>query len=574
MLSHGPRLFSYPLSMMSRFFPALATFRNYDRSALGGDLNAGLTVGVMLIPQGMAYALIAGLPPVYGLYTALVPLLVYALMGTSAQLAVGPVAMVSLLVATAIAEMGPSSVDDYVRLAVLLSLLVGGLQLVLGLVRFGSLTAFLSHPVLSGFTSAAALIIGLGQLKYVTGVSVGRGPFHETLLATLSGLPETHIPTLVVAVAGIAGLLIFRKLPGRWPGALIVVGLGTLVSWLAGLDEAGVAIIGTVPAGLPAFSPRFPSAAEFSQLMPTALAIGLIGYMESIAVAKSLAMRHGTRIDPSQELVAQGTANLLGSLFQAYPAAGGFGRSAVNDQAGARTTLASIISAAVVGLTLLVFTPLFTHLPMAILASIVLVAVSGLVNVHEARTLWRIRRSDFALLVVTFVATLALGIEEGILIGVALSLVLLVQQASRPHVARLGQLPGTTTYKNLERWPDAIEPPGIAILRMDASLFFANIDFLRDRIEDLLEERTDARVVLLDMYPVNRIDASAVHGLESLVHDLAGRDVTLFFSGIKGPVADVLRRAGLTAAVSPERSALNIHDAVGLATDYLDTASG
>lgn len=555
--------------MLTRLFPALDTFRRYDRSLLGGDLNAGLTVGVMLIPQGMAYALIAGMPPVYGLYTALVPLLVYAFMGTSAQLAVGPVAMVSLLVATGIGEIAPSSPEEYVRLAILLALLVGVFQLVLGLVRFGSLTAFLSHPVLSGFTSAAALIIGLGQFKYVTGTTIPRGGFAETLMSTAASLPNAHLPTVMLGIGGVVALLLLKRLPRRVPGALIVVATGTLISWSFGLADQGVAIIGIVPAGLPVPSGGLPMAADVTRLLPTALAIGLIGYMESIAVAKSLARRHGTRIDPSQELVAQGVANILGSIFQAYPAAGGFGRSAVNDQSGAKTTLASLISAAVVGLTLLFLTPLFVHLPMALLASIVLVAVAGLVDWREARTLWRIRRADFTLLVVTFVATLWLGIEEGILMGVVLSLLMLVQQASRPHVARLGRLPGTTTYKNLERWKTASEPSGIAILRMDASLFFANVDFLRDCIDDLLDERPDAHALVLDMYPVNRIDASAVHGLESMKKDLALRGVTMFFSGMKGPVLDVLQRAGFMESLGAERSCMEIHDAVLAATDYL-----
>lgn len=533
---------------MTSFFPGLSTLRSYDRRYLSGDLNAGITVGVMLIPQGMAYALIAGLPPIYGLYAALVPLVVYALLGTSAQLAVGPVAMVSLLVATGVGALAEQGTEAYVTLAIMLALLVGVFQLVLGLARFGFLTAFLSHPVLSGFTSAAAIMIGMSQLKHLSG----------------------NATTVAIGVAGIVLLVGLKQVNRRLPGALIVVALGTLASWWWSLD---VAIVGAVPAGLPMPTFHMPGSEQITALLPTVLAIGLVGYMESIAVAKSLAAKHGDRIDSSQELVALGASNILGAIFQAFPTTGGFSRSAVNDQAGARTTLASLISAGVVMLTLLFLTPLFTHLPKALLGSIVLVAVYPLVNWRETITLWRMSKRDFALLVTTFVATLWLGIEEGILVGVVLSVILVVQQASRPHVARLGRLPDSTTYKNLDRWPNATEPDKIAILRVDASLFFGNVEFLWDTVMLLLEKRSDARVLLIDMYPVNRIDASAVHGLETLLEDLEARGIALFLSGVKGPVLDMMRRSGILDRLGAGRVALEIHDAVELASNYLQTDS-
>jgi SulP family sulfate permease len=529
---------------VTSFFPALKAFKGYDRRFLSGDVNAGITVGVMLIPQGMAYAMIAGMPPIYGLYASLVPLLVYAFMGTSAQLAVGPVAMVSLLVATGVGALADQGTDAYITLAILLAFLVGVFQLALGLARFGFLTAFLSHPVLSGFTSAAALMIGYSQVGHL----------------------QVNTTAALVGAAGIVLLVAFRMVKRRLPGALIVVALGTAATWYFNFD---VPIVGTVPAGLPMPSFTTPSVDQVTALLPTVLAIGLVGFMESIAVAKSLAAKHGDRINSSQELVALGASNIVGALFQSFPVTGGFSRSAVNDQAGARTTLASLISAGVVGLTLLFLTPLFTHLPKALLASIVLVAVYPLVNWRDALHLWKTSKPDLALLVVTFAATLILGIEEGILVGVVLSILMVVQQASRPHVARLGCLPGTTTYKNRQRWPAAVEPDGIAILRVDASLFFANVDFLWDTVMELLDKRPDARVILIDMYPVNRMDASAVHGLETLLEELSDRNIALFLSGVKGPVLDIMDRSGLLDHVGRDRMALEIHDAVEAAQRYL-----
>ncbi|WP_457651614.1 SulP family inorganic anion transporter [Rhodocaloribacter sp.] len=551
------------MNVLSRFFPPLQWMPNYRREDLSGDLSAGLTVGVMLIPQGMAYALIAGLPPIYGLYAALVPLVVYALFGTSRQLAVGPVAMVSLLVAAGVAPLAGDDVALYVTLALTLSLMVGALQFFLGVARFGFLTNFLSHPVLSGFTSAAALIIGLNQLKHLLGLNLARSNYiHEILWSALTQIGATHLPTLALGLGSIVLLLGLKRWKKTFPGALVVVILTTLAVWLLRLDLNGVKIVGEVPSGLPGFRLPAVGMAEIDALIPTALAIGLVGFMESIAVAKAFASKHRYEVDANQELIGLGLANLIGGLFQAYPTTGGFSRTAVNDQAGARTPLASILSAGVIALTLLFLTPLFFFMPKAVLAAIVMVAVVGLIDLKEAQFLWRVKRQDFYLLLLTFLATLSLGIEQGILVGVAASLVLVIQQSSRPHTAVMGRLPGTKTYRNIERNPEAVTRSDLIILRVDAALYFANVSYFKDKLREIEEKAPALRAVVIDAYPMNRIDSSAAHALLEIIEDAQRRGIRFYFAGVKGPVMDVLERAGIADRIGRDHFFMEVHDAV------------
>ncbi len=559
------------MNTLTRFFPPLQWLPHYRREDLSGDLSAGLTVGVMLIPQGMAYALIAGLPPIYGLYASLVPLVVYALFGTSRQLAVGPVAMVSLLVATGVAPLAGDDVALYVTLALTLSLMVGALQFSLGAARFGFLTNFLSHPVLSGFTSAAALIIGLNQLKHLLGLNIARSHYiHEILWSALTQIGATHLPTLALGLGSIVLLVGLKRWKKTFPGALVVVVLTTLTVWLLRLDLHGVKIVGEVPSGLPGFMLPNVGMAEIEALLPTALAIGLVGFMESIAVAKAFASKHRYEVDANQELIGLGLANLFGGLFQAYPTTGGFSRTAVNDQAGARTPLASILSAGVIALTLLFLTPLFFFMPKAVLAAIVMVAVVGLIDLKEARFLWHVKRQDFYLLVLTFLATLSLGIEQGILVGVAASLVLVIQQSSRPHMAVMGRLPGTKTYRNIERNPEAVTRSDIIVLRIDAALYFANVSYFKDKLREIEEKAPALRALVIDAYPMNRIDSSAAHALLEIIEDAQRRGIRFYFAGVKGPVMDVLERAGIVDRIGRDHFFLEVHDAVEAAEAALN----
>lgn len=548
--------------MLERLFPIAGQLRGYDRAALQGDLSAGLTVGVMLIPQGMAYALIAGVPPIYGLYASLVPLVVYALMGSSRQLAVGPVAMVSLLVAAGVTPLAEGDPERYVALTFTLALMVGALQAGMGLLRFGFLTNFLSHPVLAGFTSAAALIIGGSQLRHLVGVDLpGSASLPEIVVGLLTRMGEIHPPTLTIGLLGIAVIVGLKRWRKTFPGALAVVVLGTLAVVLLGLDARGVRTVGAIPSGLPA--PVLPvlSADVLRALLPTALTIALVGFMESIAVAKVYATRHRYPLDANQELRALGAANLAGAFFQAFPSTGGFSRTAVNDQAGARTTVASLVSAGVVALTLLFLTGLFERLPNAVLAAIVMTAVANLFDWKEARHLWQVDRRDFAMMAVTFVATLALGIEEGILAGVVVSLGALLYRNSRPHTAVCGRLPDSATYRDVRNHPEAVCTPGVTVFRIDAPLTFANAAFLRERVEALLEADPPPRAFVFDFQAVSGLDSTAGHALAGLLGEFRRRGVEPFFAAVKQPVRESMHRYHLDEALPPGRFFHEVADA-------------
>lgn len=556
------------MSVLSRVLPALGWMRSYRREDLPGDISAGLTTAVMLIPQAMAYALLAGLPPIIGLYASIVPLALYALFGSSRQLAVGPVAMVSLLVVAGVGAIAKPGSPDFIAYAILLSLAVGVLQLGMGIFRLGFLVNFLSHPVVSGFTSAAALIIGFSQLKHLLGIDLPRSHHvHTIVVGALSRLGLLSWPTFAIGAASIALLLALKRFAPRAPRALVVVALGTLAVWLFGLDQRGVAIVGTVPAGLP--SPRLPLLdwAVLRQLLPIALTIAFVGFMESISVAKAVARRHRYEVDANQELIGLGMANLGGALFSAYPVTGGFSRTAVNDQAGARTPLASLLTAGVIAFALLFLTPLFFYLPKAVLAAIIMVAVFGLVDLREVKHLWTVKRSDLALLALTFFATLTLGIETGILTGVGASLLWFVVRTTRPHLAVLGRLPGTEVYRNVKNHPTAQPQDGVLALRIDAQFYFGNVTFLKDSLRSLeAGATTPLAAVILDASGINQLDSSAATALAELAEDYRERDIALYLAGVKKPVLDVLERAHLLEALGPEAIFLSVHDAVQQAT--------
>lgn len=519
--------------------------KGYRRQDLPGDVASGLTVAVMLIPQGMAYAMLAGLPPVVGLYASTVPLIVYALFGSSRQLAVGPVAIVSLLTLTGVSALAEPGSARFIALAAVLALMSGVIQLVLGLVKAGFIVNFLSHAVISGFTSAAAIIIGLSQLKTLLGVDLESGHSVFGLVwEAVTRLGEVNPYTLLIGVASIAALVAAKQWAPRLPAALGVVALATWATWGLKLHERGVAIVGAVPSGLPAPSLPTMDAGVVSALLTTALAVSFVGFMESFAVAKSIATKEKYRIDADQELKGLGLANLAAGVFSGYPVTGGFSRSAVNYQAGARTGLASIITAALILLTVLAFTSLFQFLPRAVLAAVVMVAVYGLIEVREALHLFKLKKIDGWTLVVTFVATLVLGVETGILVGVVFSLMVFIWRSAYPHSARLGYLARESVFRNEDRYPEVETYPGTLILRIDASLYFANVAFLESSLRAALVEETEYRNIILDFSGVNDMDAVAVGTLEMLMGEMAEQGVTVHIAAMKGPVRDITARAG------------------------------
>ncbi|MCB9008583.1 MAG: solute carrier family 26 protein [Ardenticatenaceae bacterium] len=585
--SHEPSILSKPQAASLRsILPAWHWLHQYPREHLVGDVLAGFIVAVMLVPQGMAYALLAGLPPEVGLYASILPLIIYGLLGSSRTLAVGPVAIVSLLVATGIAPLAEVGSGPYLQLALTLALLVGIIQALMGLVRLGFLVNFLSHPVLAGFTSAAALVIGFSQLKHLLGLAMPRLEFFELLHYAFTHLPETNFVTLALGGGGILILLYFKvglgKLLKRWgvpsqwvlpitkSAPLVIVVLGTGLTWGLRLDQqAGVAIVGDVPAGLPFLTlPTF-NLELWRQLLPTALVISFVGYMESIAVAKSLASKRRQKVSANQELMALGAANLGAMLTGGYPVTGGFSRSVVNYDAGANSGLASIITAVLIALTVIFLTPIFYFLPQAMLAAIVIVAVAGLVDVKTFRHVWRYNKADAASYLVTFGAVLIWGVENGILLGVGLAMLLFIWRSSRPHVAVVGRLANSEIYRNVLRYQVQCWPEVVAV-RIDESLYFANSKFLEDTVLGLVADQPEVSHFVLIGTAVNFIDASALETLESLLRQLKDAGVQLHLAAIKGPVLDRLRAIGFVEHLGEQFVHLTTHDAmraIGVVTD-------
>ena len=564
---------------VSDFLPFLQWMRHYSRDDLIGDLIAGLIVAIMLVPQGMAYALLAGLPAEVGLYASIVPLIVYGLLGTSRSLAVGPVAIVSLLVATGVSPFAEPGSADYLQLTLTLAFMVGVMQVGMGLLRIGFLVNFLSHPVLSGFTSAAAIVIGFSQLKHVLGYNVPRMEhFYEQVLYTVEHMAETNVAALAMGLLSMVILFYFKNgiadllrrfglteglvLPLSKIGPLVVVLIGTLAVWGGGLDESmNIKIVGGVPAGLPELTMPLFDPLVWQQLLPTALTISFVGYMESISVAKSLAAKRREKVDPNQELVALGAANFGAMLTGGYPVTGGFSRSIVNFAAGAKTGLASIITALLVAFTLLFLTPLFYFLPKAVLAAIILVAVTGLLDIHTLQHAWQYNKADAVSLIMTFLAVLAIGIENGILVGVASSILLFLWRTSKPHVAVIGRVHDSQIYRNVLRH-DVQTWPHVVNVRVDQSLYFANTKFLEDTVLAIVADQPSVEHVVLAGTSINHIDASALETIEQLHEELNDSGVQLHFAAIKGPVMDKLRKIGLVDEMGEQHFHLSTHEAM------------
>jgi len=550
---------------IKEWLPVLSWLPKYSKNELKGDLAAGLTVGVMLIPQGMAYAMLAGLPPIYGLYASILPLILYAILGTSRQLAVGPVAMVSLLVAAGVGSLAQMGSAEYIQLAILLALMVGVIQLLMGLFRLGFLVNFLSHPVVSGFTSAAALIIGFSQLKHLLGIEIPRSNhIYEIIGNAFKEIETINWYTFGIGITAIAIILLIKKSKSRIPGPLVAVTFGILVVWLLGVHQEGVKIVGKVPQGLPVFIlPSF-DVTQLKALLPIALAISFISFMESIAISKAIQSKHKDyELVPNQELIALGMANIGGSLLQAFPTTGGFSRTAVNDQSGAKTGMASIFSAGLIVLTLLFLTPLFYFLPKAILASVIRVAVFGLIDYEEAIYLWKHYRPDFWMLLVTFMGTLVLGIEEGVLIGVVLSLAMIIYQTTQPHVANLGKLPGKPYYRNINRFDDLEIRKEILIVRFDARLYYANVAYFLEELKQRIDEKgAELKLFILDADSINGVDSTGIHALEELASYCENRKIEIRIVGLKGPLRDIFHRSEIFRNWGGEKFFFNIQHAV------------
>ncbi|XP_051186420.1 sulfate transporter 4.1, chloroplastic [Lolium perenne] len=569
--------------------PCLAWMRRYRwKEDLQADLTAGITVGVMLVPQAMSYAKLAGLHPIYGLYTGFVPLIVYAIFGSSRQLAVGPVALVSLLVSNVLGGIVNSSSELYTELAILLAFMVGILECLMGLLRLGWLIRFISHSVISGFTTASAIVIGLSQIKYFLGYSVTRSskiiPLIESIIA---GIDQFSWPPFLMGSVFLAILLIMKKLGKtnkklrflRASGPLTAVVLGTL--FVKVFRPSAISVVGEIPQGLPKFSiPR--GFEHLMSLMPTAVLITGVAILESVGIAKALAAKNGYELDSNKELFGLGIANICGSFFSSYPATGSFSRSAVNHESGAKTGLSGIIMGIIICGALLFMTPLFTDIPQCALAAIVISAVTGLVDYDEAIFLWGIDKKDFFLWAMTFITTLVFGIEIGVLVGVGFSLAFVIHESANPHIAVLGRLPGTTVYRNTLQYPEAYTYNGIVVVRIDSPIYFANISYIKDRLREYeLKLPVSNRgpdvgrvyFVILEMSPVTYIDSSAVQALKDLNQEYKARDIQIAIANPNRQVHLLLSTAGIIDMIGAGWCFVRVHDAVQVCLQHVQSSS-
>ena len=550
-----------------RFFPILQSVQSHTNKDWRRDILAGITVAVMLVPQGMAYSMLAGMPPIYGLYAGLIPLFIYGVMGTSRQMSVGPVAVSALLVLAGVSQIANPDTETatYIQLVILCGFLIGLGQTLLGVFRLGFLVSFISHPVIVGFTSAAAIIIIVSQLKDLLGFPIPRfSHLFETLKYAAQNIGSTKWISVVFCLGSIFVISLLKKIHKSIPSALVVVVVGILLSYFLKDKNLNIDIVGAVPEGLPMFQIPSLNFANIKILLPTVFTVIIIGIVESIGIAKVLQSRHQNySIRPNQELFALGISKMVGSFFQAIPSSGSFSRSAVNDAAGAKSGVASITAALIVGLTLLFFTKLFFYLPKAVLAGIILLAVKSLFDWKEAMHLWKTHRSDFYMMLTTFVITLVLGIEEGVLAGVVLSICMVLYRSSKPHVVVLGNLPGTRSYRNLDRFENAGLPKDEVVIRFDDQLYFGNADYFQDTIKKLADELgKDLKIVLLDFSSIHEVDSTGIHALQDVYHYFSNKNVKLYLACVIGPVRDQLTKSGITELIGEKNQFLKVHDAL------------
>jgi sulfate permease, SulP family len=549
-------------SAWQRWLPRLPIFdwgRRYDRETLTGDLLAAVIVTIMLIPQSLAYALLAGLPPEVGLYASVAPLLTYAVFGSSRVLAVGPVAVASLMTAAAIGEHSTIGTPEYLSAALTLAFLSGAMLLVMGVLRLGFLANFLSHPVISGFISASGLLIGASQLKTLMGVKADGHNLLDLLVALSQQAQHTHILTLVVGVLAMTFLFWVRSglkpLLLRWgmtakaadviakAGPVAAIAVTTGLAWAFGWQGQGMKIVGSIPRGLPPLTMPSRDLSMWRELAMPALLISVVGFVESVSVGQTLAAKRRQRIEPDQELVALGSSNLSAAFTGGYPVTGGFARSVVNFDAGARTPAAGVFTAVGIMLASLLLTPALYYLPQATLSATIVVAVLSLVDFGILKRTWAYSRPDSVAVAATLLATLGLGVETGLVVGVGVSVALFLYRTSRPHIAIVGLVPGTEHFRNVLRH-DVLVSPRLVTLRVDESLYFANARTLEDVINDTVAKHPELRHLVLQCSAMNDVDASALESLEAIERRLTDAGILLHLSEVKGPLMDRLQGTG------------------------------
>lgn len=553
------------LNHLRGYLPILDWGRTYDRNAFSNDMIAAVIVTIMLIPQSLAYALLAGLPPEAGIYASIAPIILYAIFGSSRALAVGPVAVVSLLTASAVGQVAEAGTAGYAVAALTLAFLSGAFLVVLGVLRLGFLANFLSHPVIAGFITASGILIAFSQLKHLLGVSAHGHTLPEVLLSIGAHLGETNWITVIIGVSATAFLFWVRKglnpslrRLGASPklaevltkaGPVAAVAVTTLSVWLLGLSEKGVKIVGDVPQGLPPLTLPGLSPDLIGQLLVPAVLISIIGFVESVSIAQTLAAKKRQRIDPDQELIGLGAANIGAAFTGGYPVTGGFARSVVNYDAGAETPAAGAFTAVGLAIAAVALTPLIYYLPTATLGATIIVAVLGLVDVAILKKTWEYSKADFTAVAATITLTLTMGVEVGVASGVAISILLHLYKTSRPHVAEVGLVPGTQHFRNILRHKVETDPT-ILTLRVDESLYFVNARFLEDLVQARVSEGCAIKNVVLMFSAVNEVDFSALESLEAINQRLTELGIGLHLSEVKGPVMDRLQETHFVHALN------------------------
>ena len=506
-----------------------------------------------------------GVPPIYGLYACLTPLLIYSIFGSSRLLSIGPVAVTAILVMSGVSKIAVPQTPEFIALTILCGLLVGVLQIILGVLRMGFLVNLISQPVISGFISAAAIIIIISQLPEFLGFPIPKSEFvYENVVYALQNLMEVQWIPFVICSGSIVLILLLKKWKKAFPGALLMLVIFTMISYIFKLEQYGLSIIKDVPGGLPVFEIPKLSYDSIIQLIPTVITVTFIGYVGSIGIAKSLEMKSRDHtVLPNQEFFALGIAKVIGSFFQAIPSSGSYSRTAINEDAGGKSAISSLITALMVVVSLLFLTSYFYFIPKAVLAAIILVSVLNLINIREARYLLKVRRREFYIMLATFFATLILGVELGIFVGVLLSYIFLQYQSSRPHVAELVNIPNTDYYRNVNRFPEAKRSEIYVIIRFDDQLYFANTSYFKDTILKMIHIRkTPPQFLILDAKNMHDIDSTGLHVLEDVLWYLEESKIQLLISGAIGPVRDFLKRSGFTDVLGAEYYFMTISDAV------------
>jgi len=553
--------------MLYRLFPGLLWLQDYHKGVFRSDLVSGITIGVMLIPQGMGYAMVAGLPPEFGLYASIFPPIIYAFLGTSNKISIGPVALDSILILTGLSILAEPGTPAYLELAIALTLLVGLLQFVFGILRFGFIANFLSYPVIVGYTSAAAIIIIGSQLQSLVGTRVEGGNVFELLYQMLASLKKWHWLTVIIGATSVIFIGTCNKFIPKFPCALVALVSGMIVTGVLQLEQLGIDTINSIPQGLPDLMLPKLSLDQLSDLLPVAFTVALMGYVGTISICKSQETFSDKIItQPNQELVAIGLANVLGALFRAFPVSASFSRSAAFRSAGALTQVSAVVSSVVLAFTMLYLTTLFASypLPKVILSAVIIMSVASLFKYGEIKTLFRQSRKEFNIALLTFFITLTLGVQHGLIVGVGVSFFMVIYISANPHMTELGLIEGGNLYRNISRFKNIQIRAEFLIIRFDAPLYFANKDYFTEKLYAWIKQRPpkSIKVVIVNGEAINSMDSTAIRMLSQVMENLESQNIRLYLTNLIGPVRDALKLSQLSVDLETQHVFSTIHDAV------------